>query len=141
MKTEIRNAFGEVYLTIEYHEASHLVYNNWLGYQTYPGIIAGANTCLKIIEEHQCSFLLNDNSGVVDPWDHAMEWLAADWAPRAKTAGLTHFAHVVSPETFAAFSAQSLHAEFNSQFQMRIFDSIIEGLNWLRATQIKGSSQ
>jgi hypothetical protein len=135
MKTEIRNRFGEVYLTIEYHDASQLVYNNWLGYQTYASIVAGANICLKLIAEHHCPYLLNDNSQVVGPWDHTLEWLTTDWAPRAMTAGLTHFAHIVSPDSFAAFSAHNMHTEINQNFQMSIFDSIIEGLDWLRAAQ------
>jgi hypothetical protein len=139
MKTEIRNPFGEVYLTVEFHEASNLVYNNWFGYQTYPGVIAGANTSLKIIVEHQCPYLLNDNSLVVGPWDHALEWLTTDWAPRAVKGGLTHFAHVVSPESFAAFSAHNLHMEISEKLHMRIFDSVIEGLEWLRAAQRKVS--
>ena len=135
MKTEMRNAFGEVFLTIEYHKASQLVYNNWVGYQTFPGVVAGANTCLSVIAEYKCPFLLNDNSKVVGPWDHALEWLTTDWAPRVRDAGLTHFAHVVSPDSFAAYSARNMHFDIGEQLQMRIFDSIIEGLDWLRASQ------
>lgn len=135
MKTEIRNAFGEVYLTIEYLKALNAVYNNWIGYQTYASIVGGANTCLKIIEEHHCPYMLNDNSKVVGPWDHALEWLTTDWAPRAIQSGLTHFAHVVSVESFAAFSAHNLHTGIDEKLQMRIFDNAVEALEWLRTVQ------
>ncbi|HEX8427082.1 STAS/SEC14 domain-containing protein [Hymenobacter sp.] len=135
MKTEIRNTFGEVYLTIEFHEAINVVYNNWFGYQTYPGVVGGANTSLKISKEHNCPYMLNDNSKVVGPWDHSLDWITNDWAPRAIQAGLTHFAHIVSVESFAAFSAHNLHNEISGKLQMSIFDSVIEGLEWLRAAQ------
>ncbi|WP_375436519.1 hypothetical protein [uncultured Hymenobacter sp.] len=135
MKTEIRNSFGEIYLTVEFHEAINVVYNNWLGYQTYASIVGGANTSLKVSKEYHCSYMLNDNSKVVGPWDHALEWITTDWAPRAIQFGLTHFAHVVSSESFAAFSAHNMHTELNEKLEMRIFDSVIEGLEWLRAAQ------
>lgn len=73
MRTEIRIAFGKIDLTMEFHEAINVVYNNWLGYQTYAGLVAGANTSLEISKEHQCSYMLDNNSQVVGPWDHAPE--------------------------------------------------------------------
>ncbi|MDF7811767.1 hypothetical protein [Hymenobacter sp. YC55] len=79
--------------------------------------------------------MLNDNSKVVGPWDHALEWLTTDWAPRAIQSGLTHFAHVVSSESFAAFSAHNMHTGITEKLQMHIFDSTVEALEWLRVVQ------
>ncbi|OUJ72353.1 hypothetical protein [Hymenobacter crusticola] len=135
MPTELVNGFGKVYLTIEYDPANQWVYNNWVGYQTYVGIIRGADECLYPLLENQCSYLLNDNRQVLGPWDHAVQWLVTDWAPRAVAQGLTHFAQVVSPESFAAQSADAMYKGISDRFQMRMFDNIVIAQTWLYEEQ------
>lgn len=135
MKKEINNAFGKVFLTIEYIEKNNLIHNNWLGYQTLEGIILGADQCLHEIVDHSCAYLLNDNRLVVGPWDHATDWIASNWTPRAIKAGLTHFAHVVSPESFAALSAETMSAKIGNSFEMRIFDDFEQAKAWLQTAQ------
>jgi hypothetical protein len=135
MPIELTNGFGKVYLTIEHDAANQWVYNNWIGYQTYIGIIAGADACLHPLSENRCPYLLNDNRQVIGPWNHAVEWLATDWAPRASRQGLTHFAHVVSPESLAATSAEAMYLGINGKIQMRMFSEINEAQAWLREAQ------
>ncbi|RSK33055.1 STAS/SEC14 domain-containing protein [Hymenobacter metallilatus] len=135
MLQELINGFGKVYLTIEYDPANQWVYNNWIGYQTYTGIISGADACLPTLAENACAYLLNDNRQVLGPWDHAVEWIVTNWAPRAINAGLTHFAHIVSPESLAAQSANSMLLGFEGQLQMHMFDNLPEAQRWLRAAQ------
>lgn len=132
MKKEISNAFGRIFLTVEHQEHNHLIHNNWLGYQTHESIVLGANICLEVMQVYNCPFLLNDNRLVVGPWDHATDWIANDWTPRAVEAGLTHFAHVVSPESFAALSAQMMEEKINGSFRMRIFGDFDEAKWWLK---------
>lgn len=135
MLQKLTNAFGKVYLTIEYDGTNKWVYNNWIGYQTQPGIVAGADACLVPLQKNTCSYLLNDNREVVAPWDHAVEWIVTDWAPRAVGQGLTHFANVVSPESMAALSAEAMYLGLGGRLQMRMFGNIDEAKAWLRAEQ------
>ena len=83
----------------------------------------------------KCAYLLNDNRLVTGPWDHAVDWIAQDWAPRAIADGLTHFAQVVSPESFAAVSGELMHARIGTYFQMRTFGRLEEAQQWLREAQ------
>ncbi|MFD2248144.1 STAS/SEC14 domain-containing protein [Pontibacter ruber] len=135
MKKEISNAFGKIFLTIEYVEKNHLIHNNWLGYQTLEGIMLGADQCIDVINFYACPYLLNDNRLVVGPWNHATDWIANDWTPRAIKAGLTHFAHVVSPESFAALSAETMSAKVGDYFQMQIFEDFDKAKEWLLVSQ------
>ena len=135
MKTEVRNAFGKVIMTVEHEAANYLVYNNWMGYQTREGIITAANVSLEVIACHHYPHLLNDNTLVLGPWNHAVEWIAQDWTPRAIAAGLTHFAHIVSPESFAAPSAEAMAGSTAGRFRMRIFGNVPEARAWLRAAR------
>lgn len=135
MPTELTNGFGKVYLAIEYDAVNGWVYNNWIGYQTYTGIIAGADACLHPLRENACAYLLNDNREVIGPWDHAVEWIVTEWAPRAIAQGLTHFANVVSSESMAAQSAEAMRLGIEGQLQMRMFGDIAEAQAWLREAQ------
>lgn len=132
---QLTNGFDKVYLTISYDHANRWVYNNWIGYQTYTGIIAGADACLHPLGQFNCPYLLNDNRQVVGPWDHAVEWIVTNWAPRAIAQGLTHFAQVVSPDSLAATSAEAMHLGIGGRLQMRMFGDIEEAQAWLRQAQ------
>lgn len=140
MRTELTNGFGKVYLTIEYNAANHWVYNNWIGYQTHAGIVMGADACLRPLLEHTCSYLLNDNRQVLGPWDHAVDWIVTVWAPRAIAQGLTHFAHVVSPESMAALSAEAMHIGIGGRLHMRMFSDIDLAQKWLREARLEVSA-
>jgi hypothetical protein len=135
MPQELTNGFGKVYLTIEYDAANHWVYNNWIGYQTFTGIISGADACLFPLGENKCAYLLNDNRQVLGPWDHAIEWIATQWAPRAIEQDLTHFAHVASPESMAAQSAESMFLGIGNRLEMRMFSDIEAAKVWLGEAQ------
>ncbi|SHJ10210.1 hypothetical protein SAMN02745146_2289 [Hymenobacter daecheongensis DSM 21074] len=136
MPTQLTNGFGKVYLTIDYDAANQWVYNDWIGYQTYTGIIAGADACLLPLREHACSCLLNDNRRVIGPWDHAVEWIVTNWANRAAEQGLTHFAHVASPDSLAAHSAEAMHLGIGGRLQMRMFGDMAQAQSWLRAARL-----
>jgi hypothetical protein len=135
MPTELVNGFGKIYLTIDYDAANNWVYNNWIGTQTYVGVISGADACLLPLREHHCAYLLNDNREVVGAWDHAVQWIATDWAPRAASQGLTHFANVVSPEAMAALSAEAMYLGIGERLQIRMFGDIDAARAWLHAAQ------
>jgi hypothetical protein len=135
MAIELTNGFGKVYLTVAYDAANRWVYNNWIGYQTLAGVRAGADACLQPLREQACAYLLNDNRQVIGPWDHAVDWIVTDWAPRASTQGLTHFANVVSPESLAALSAEAMLLGIGNQLQLRMFGDIDAAQAWLRAAQ------
>jgi hypothetical protein len=135
MPIELTNAFGKVYLTIEYDSANHWVYNNWMGYLTYNGVVEGSDACLRMLAEHACPYVLNDNRQVVGRWDHAVVWLVTDWAPRASTQGVTHCAHVVSPEATAADSAETVNIGLEHTLNMRIFDNITDAQAWLHEAE------
>ncbi len=88
-----------------------------------------------MIKSFKCTALLNDNRLVVGPWDHATNWIAEDWTPRAIALGLTHFAHIVSPESLARLSAEEMNIKISNFFQMQIFDDFQEAKEWLKQNQ------
>ncbi|WP_146153646.1 hypothetical protein [Adhaeribacter arboris] len=135
MKRELKNAAGRIFLTITYEPATGWVYNNWLGSQCLASVQQGADASLEVVADNESSQLLNDNRLVAGPWSQATEWLVTHWVPRALTAGLTHFAHITSPEPLARLSAENLHHRIRGAFQMQIFNKKIQAEEWLQQAQ------
>ncbi|WP_192823623.1 STAS/SEC14 domain-containing protein [Rufibacter sp. LB8] len=133
MKKELKNALGRTYLSIEYDAQTHTVTNNWVGYQTFESVVAGANECAQVLGQFNCPKLLNDNRQVSGPWNHAVEWIATDWTPRAIANGLRCFAHVVHPDSLAGISSEEMQQSV-SGFQMQIFGEIEEARKWLQVS-------
>jgi hypothetical protein len=135
MYKELRNSFGDVYLTLEYNHVTHWVYTNWMGTQTYLQVTTGADACLALLSEYNCRYLLNDNSHLIGSWDFAVDWVVSSWTPRAIEQGLTHMAHVFSPEGIATISAEYMYDGVGSDLHMRLFSDIEEAKTWLRRIQ------
>jgi len=135
MKRELKNASGLIFLTIEFDAQNQWVYADWSGYQTRASIMQGANIYLEVLAECNCPYLLNNNSLVAGLWSQNTEWLINDWAPRAVAQGLTHFAHVISPESLARLSAENLQNKISSFFRMQIFEKPDQAKEWLQQVQ------
>jgi hypothetical protein len=137
VKREVKNSSGHIFLTIAYDAQNEWMYGNWSGYQTLESVQQGANTYLGIVAEHKCPYLFNDNRLVAGPWSLATEWLVQDWSPRAVALGLTHFAHVISPEAMARLSAENLRFRLRGYLQMQIFEEAQKAAEWLQQAQGK----
>ena len=131
MTQELKNAFGRVYLTIEVDPKNKWVYVNWMGYLTEDNVKTGALAYTQALSEAKYTCVLNDTRLLLGGWNHSMEWVINDWAPRAARAGLRHFAMITTPETFAASSASEFYAHLKS-FQAQVFDDKIQAEIWLK---------
>jgi hypothetical protein len=140
MPLELFNDAGNLYLSITYDAANKWVYSNWLGYQTYDSVVSGAEACLVSLQENQCPYLLNDNRHLLGLWDEAVGWTITDWVPRVIELGLTHFAHVVNPDSMATLTADSLYHGVHRRLKMRVFDDIEIAKAWLRDAQQAASN-
>ena len=135
VKRELKNTTGKTFLTITFDAENNWVYNTWIGSQTQESVRSGANACLEILTQNQCSYFINDNRLVAGPWSQAREWITTDWLPRAIAGGLTHFAHVISPEPLARLSAENLHHRLRRYSQMQIFEEAQNAKEWIKEAQ------
>jgi hypothetical protein len=135
LKKELSDSFGKVFISISFDSQDKWVYNNWMGYQTFENVVAGANACLEVMEHAKVSCLLNDNRLVVGPWHHATDWAIQDWIPRAMHAGLKYFAHVVNQQTLAGMTSAELYRKVGNMLEMKVFDNLEEARQWLSQCQ------
>jgi hypothetical protein len=133
MKIELKNKLGKVYYSVEHDQANGWNYCTWTGYVTVEEVKQACLQGLALISSNRCPDLLNDNSQISGPWSGANEWIATEWMPKALGMGLKRFAHVVSPNVFAALSASQLVSRVEGMnFEMRIFQTRTEAQKWLR---------
>lgn len=126
-----------MFLASAYDAENGWVYNNWFGSQTLESVQQGAEACLEVLAATKCSYLLNDNRLVAGPWSQATEWIATIWMPRAVAVGLTHFAHIISPEPLARLSAENMRHRIKNAFRMQIFEELAQAEAWLKQIQPK----
>jgi len=131
MKQELKNPFGRVYLTIDVDDRNKWVHVNWMGYLTEDNIKSGALAYTNALAEAKYNCVLNDTRLIVGGWDHSLEWVLNDWAPRAARAGLKHFAMITTPETFAESTASTFYSKLKS-FQAKVFDDKPKAEAWLQ---------
>jgi hypothetical protein len=135
MTTELTNSVGEVYLTLEYDSENHWIYTNWIGYQTQANATEGSEVYLQLMRRYACPYLLNDNRNLTGSWNHTVAWVATEWAVRARNQGVTHFAHIISPDAMGAGTAKMLHSGLSGYLTMRLFNNMLEAQAWLREAQ------
>jgi len=131
MTQELRNPFGRVFLTITVNDKNRWVHVNWMGYLTEENIKTGALAYTKTLQESGYNSVLNDTRLILGGWDHSLEWVLNDWAPKAARAGLKYFAMITTPESFAESTASAFYTKLKS-FRAQVFDDKSEAENWLR---------
>ncbi|WP_276496359.1 STAS/SEC14 domain-containing protein [Pontibacter litorisediminis] len=131
MIQELVNPFGRVYITIDTNSKNKWVHVKWMGYLTEENIKAGAAAYTKALADAGYNCVLNDTRLIIGSWDHSMNWVVNEWAPRAARAGLKHFAMITTPETFAGSSAANFYNSLKA-FEAKVFDDISEAQAWLR---------
>jgi hypothetical protein len=118
-----------------YDPANHWVYSNWKGSLTVDSVQHGADALLEQVQRHQCAYLLNDNRRVLGTWNPAIDWTLKDWTPRAVALGLTHFAHIVQPDSMATLTAEALTWGISKRLCIALFEDIEPAKQWLRQAQ------
>lgn len=136
MPINLLDALGRVHLIIDYDEENKWLVFTWLGDQSYASVLAGANTGIQLLQEKSCCCLLNDNRQISGFWsEEAVEWIVANWVPRAQQAGLTHMANIVQPGSLAAVYAEAVQFGAVKNLHTQHFFFLAAAQEWLREAQ------
>lgn len=134
---KLLDALGRVYLVIDYDDENKWLVFTWLGDQSYASVLAGANTGISLLQEKPCCCLLNDNRQASGFWsEEAVEWVVANWVPRAHQAGLTHMANLVQPGSLAAVYAEAVQLGAARNLHTQHFFFLSSAQKWLREAQL-----
>lgn len=131
MKTELVNAFGNIFLTISLDDYNQWIQACWHGYSTEEAVKQGMEAYTETLEAADYSAMLIDTRSMIGSWSHSLEWTLNEWAPKAAKAGLRYYAMVVKPETFAESTADSFYANVQ-YFEAEVFQDMATAEAWLR---------
>lgn len=109
------------------------IYQDWYGdYLTLEEVIKGSNCGLDMCDKYGLNRMLNNNTNLSGSWDHANQWIADVWMPRALNMKLK-LAHIVSDDVFTALSADEWKENMDNALQLRFFPDKESALAWLLA--------
>jgi hypothetical protein len=118
-------------LDLYLHETGGWLYADWKGYQSVDMVKAGCEEMLRQLGTRKLNRVLNDNTHVSGIWVGAASWVATDWFPRMREAGLRHFAWVRSPSRLSYISARTALEQAPSD-TAEMFDDLGSAEDWLR---------
>lgn len=126
------------YLRISLDVDRNLIHADWIGYQTVSSVQDGCERILELMAARSASHVLNDNTNVQGIWSGAALWVARDWFPRMRQAGMGRFAWVYSPARFSRISTDMTLAELGEAAPyIKVFDDIELALAWLDETDAR----
>ena len=119
-------------IEICWEDSDNWLYVDWKGYQAVEEVKTGCEQILRMMRAKNTDAVLNDNTHVEGIWIGAAEWVATDWFPRMRAAGLRYFAWVYSPSRFSQISTDA-SLEKAPAGLVQLFQSKLEAARWLRA--------
>ncbi|WP_181304871.1 STAS/SEC14 domain-containing protein [Rufibacter sp. XAAS-G3-1] len=136
MRSELVNAFGNVYLTISLDHENQWIQASWQGYSTPEMVRSGMEAYTEALEKADYNAMLIDTRDMVGSWSHSLDWTLEEWSPQAAKAGLQYYALVVKPETFAEATADAFYANVQS-FEAEVFADLATARAWLRRSRLQ----
>ncbi len=126
-----RQLYASDNIDIHYEESDGWLHADWKGYQSVDMVKSGCEEMLRHLRDLRLSKVLNDNTHVAGIWVGAAYWVATDWLPRMREAGLRHFAWVQSPSRLSQISANTAVEQAPADTAV-LFDDVDSAVKWLR---------
>jgi CheY-like chemotaxis protein len=119
-------------LDIAYDPEKLHLHADWKGYQSVESIRQGGERLLEFMVQYRAFNVLNDHTNVLGIWRGAAEWLAEDWFPRMRQAGLKRFAWINSPSRLSQVSTDTTVEMLDAEaFGVKVFQDKLEAVAWL----------
>ncbi|MEC4718610.1 helix-turn-helix transcriptional regulator [Noviherbaspirillum sp. CPCC 100848] len=122
---------SQSYLNISHDPVRGWLYNDWIGYQTVGSVQEGCERILDLMIEHRAFKVLNDNTRVLGIWSGAASWVATDWFPRMRGAGMQRFAWIYSASRFSQISTDTTLSLLDTGASVKVFYETSEAFEWL----------
>lgn len=133
--------FKQSAIDIIFDEQQKCLVLNWSGFHNNYTVRDGCLKALQLLEEYQCSKILNNNAAVLGGWMDACDWIVDEWFPIAQSAGLKYVAWIYSNCTFSNLSAKYTFNAFKSNVVTKQFNDVEQGLSWLSNPAIQVLSE
>jgi hypothetical protein len=119
------------HLHISHDPGRGWLYCDWIGYQTVGSVQEGCDRMLELMVREQAFKVLNDNTRVLGIWSGAASWVATDWFPRMREAGMLRFAWIYSASRFSQISTDTALSLLDTGASIKVFYETSEAFEWL----------
>lgn len=104
----------------------------WQKYATSPQLRYVHETILGLLEQHNASKILSDDSNL--PIIHAEDqrWIVEQWLPRAKAAGFKAVASVIARTFFGRVAIGAIQSKLAREVHVRNFRDVPSARSWLK---------
>jgi hypothetical protein len=134
---ELQQIHSRDFVEVSVDLTNHWLYAEWNSYQSDASVNEGCELILDALQRYQLTKVLNDNRRVLGIWTGVAEWLAYDWFPRMRTAGMQKFALIQSPARFSQLSANTAMCLFDPEgCDVAGFHSVGAAMTWLVAADL-----
>lgn len=127
----LQTLLDEPHITIGYDHLNEWLLADWHGDQDLTTVQHGALEMLRLLAEHRCHKVLNDNTRVTSMWSEASEWGGREWFPAMTAAGLQYFAWIYSPNLYSRLSTDLTLQYTGAGPIVATFDNIETARAWL----------
>jgi len=93
-------------LSVEYDVIDDFIRATWAPDQTVDTIRSGHELLLGKLQRVHCHRLLDDHRHIHGLWADLADWVATDWYPRARAAGLTVHAVIYATDFYGRRSTE-----------------------------------
>lgn len=129
---ELQEIYQRDFVEISFDSLNRWIYADWKGYQSDASVKEGCELILEALTHFNASSIFNDNRQVVGIWTGVADWIARDWFPRMRAAGMRKFALVYSPSRLSQISADAAMLRFDPQGRIVAgFFAEAEAFSWL----------
>ncbi len=127
-----KSHYEEPYVSIRWISAARRVEVEWKAWANAAEFRAALEAALGAVREHHASKLLVDFLHAKVFAEEVQKWLAEDWIPRARAAGLSWTALVLPKSELIKFNIESALAKAQSVHdKVRFFATIEQAVSWL----------
>ncbi|GAA4315739.1 hypothetical protein [Nibribacter koreensis] len=120
-------------LTLEYNAVDDFLISHWKGELSTQDIKQGYESIILHLKKNFCHKLLDDHKDVRGLWADLADWVAHDWYPRAKAAGLEYHACIFSTSTFSRLSTEKAIEMMKETGIAQGFEDEMAAENWLKS--------
>jgi hypothetical protein len=129
---ELRALYQGEHVDIFRDHANGWLYVDWKGQLSPQSVRDGCERLLDWVVATGCRLILNDNTQVIGGWHAAADWIADDFLPRLRRAGVLSVAWVQSPHSDSRRAAQSVAFMAAMDDVVCLFEDARTAAAWLR---------
>ena len=129
--TTLTDAFGAPLVDFYHVAADELLFLRWYGHLTGAEIIRVAQEGSKW---RHCGYhrILNDKRASSGDWAEALPWMAYEWMPQARAAGIRAMADIISDDPDNKLVSLAFIRAVASTMPVALFVREAEALRWIR---------